>query len=180
MKNVYGCILNNTTGPIGMITIVATTTPLCAKWTKVSYTMVYYGAMLSWWRHQMETFSALLDICAGNSPGPGEFPAQRPVSRSFKFFFDLRLNKQLSKEWRDWWFETQSHPLRRHCNVLCYQLLDGFWYFATLGRVITAPACIMKKTDSTPVHFWRFDIVIWINVHTLRHDNVFKCVPFET
>ena len=31
----------------------------------------------------METFPALLAICAGNSPVPGEFPAQRPVTRSF-------------------------------------------------------------------------------------------------
>ena len=38
----------------------------------------------------METFSALLAICAGNSPLPGEFPAQRPVTRSFDVFFDLR------------------------------------------------------------------------------------------
>ena len=45
----------------------------------------------SWWRHQMETFSALLAICAGNSPVPGEFPAQRPVTRSFDVFFDLHL-----------------------------------------------------------------------------------------
>ena len=52
----------------------------------------------SWWRHQMETFSALLAICAGNSPIPGEFPAQRPVTRSFDVFFDLRLNKRLSKQ----------------------------------------------------------------------------------
>ena len=43
----------------------------------------------SWWRHQMETFSALLAICAGNSPISGEFPAQRPVTRSFGVFFDL-------------------------------------------------------------------------------------------
>ena len=48
-----------------------------------------------WWRHPMETFSALLAICAGNSPVPGEFPAQRPVTRSFDVFFDLRLNKRL-------------------------------------------------------------------------------------
>ena len=48
---------------------------------------------LTWWRHEMETFSALLAICAGNSPVPGEFPAQRPVTRSFDVFFDLRLNK---------------------------------------------------------------------------------------
>ena len=46
----------------------------------------------------METFSALLAICAGDSPVNGEFPAQRPVTRSFAVFFDLRLNKQLSKQ----------------------------------------------------------------------------------
>ena len=40
----------------------------------------------------METFSELLAICAGNSPVTGEFPAQRPVTRSFDVFFDLRLN----------------------------------------------------------------------------------------
>ena len=43
----------------------------------------------SWWRHQMETFSALLAICAGNSPVPGEFPTQRPVTQNFDVFFDL-------------------------------------------------------------------------------------------
>ena len=41
----------------------------------------------------METFSALLALCAGNSPVPGEFPAQRTVTRSFDFFFDLRLDQ---------------------------------------------------------------------------------------
>ena len=61
---------------------------------------------LSWWRHQMEAFSALLAICAGNSPVPGEFPTQRPVTRSFDVFFDLRLNKPLSKQWWGWWFKT--------------------------------------------------------------------------
>ena len=39
--------------------------------------------LFTWWRHQMETFSALLAICAGNSPVSGEVPAQRPVTRSF-------------------------------------------------------------------------------------------------
>ena len=51
-----------------------------------------------WWRHQMETFSASLAICAGNSPVPGEFPAQKPVTRSFDVVFDLRVNKRLSKQ----------------------------------------------------------------------------------
>ena len=70
----------------------------------------------SWWRHQMETFSALLAICAGNSPVTGEFHAQRPVTGSFDVFFDLRLNKRFSKQWQARWFETPSHPLWRHCN----------------------------------------------------------------
>ena len=69
-----------------------------------------------WWRHQMETFSTLLAICAGNSQVPDEFPTQRPVTRSFDVFFDLRLNKRLSKQWKGWWFETLSRPLWRHRN----------------------------------------------------------------
>ena len=75
----------------------------------------------SWWRHQMETFSALLALCAGNSPVTGEFPAQRPVTRSFDVFFDLclnNMNKRLSKDSWGWWFEMPSHSLWRHCNVI--------------------------------------------------------------
>ena len=68
----------------------------------------------AWWRHQMETFSALLAICAGNSAVPGEFPAQRPVTRSFDGFFDLRLSKRLSKQSWGWWLEALSSPLWRH------------------------------------------------------------------
>ena len=52
----------------------------------------------------------------GNSPVIGEFPSQRPVTRSFDVFFDLRLNKRLSKQSWDWWFETPSGSLWRHCN----------------------------------------------------------------
>ena len=39
----------------------------------------------TWWRHQMEAFSALMAVCAGNSPVTGEFPAQRPVTRALMF-----------------------------------------------------------------------------------------------
>ena len=34
-------------------------------------------------------------ICAGNSPASGEFPAQRPETRSFDVFIDLCLKKRL-------------------------------------------------------------------------------------
>ena len=51
------------------------------------------------------------------SPVAGEFSAQRPVTRSVGVFFDLRLNKRLSKQSWGWWFETLSHPLWRHCDA---------------------------------------------------------------
>ena len=60
----------------------------------------------------------------GEFTGPGEFPAQRPVTRSFDVFFDLRLNKRLSKQSWGWWFETPSLSLGRHRNV--DPLLHGF------------------------------------------------------
>ena len=56
----------------------------------------------------------------GNSAVTGEFPPQRPVTRSFDVYFHLCLNKQ---SW-DWWFEKPSHPLWRHCNVLVRKFPD--------------------------------------------------------
>ena len=54
-------------------------------------------------------------LCA-EFTGPGDFPTQRPVTRSFDIFFDLRLNKRLSKQPWGWWFETLSWSLWRHYN----------------------------------------------------------------
>ena len=64
----------------------------------------------------METLSALLALCAGNSPVTGEFPSQRPVTRSFDVFYDLHLNKCLSKQSKCRWFEMKSRSSWRHCN----------------------------------------------------------------
>ena len=89
----------------------------CDAWVRILATPEETTCPHTWWRHQMETFSALLAICAGNSPVPGEFPTQRPVTWSFDVFFDLRLNKRLSKQSWGWWFETLSRSLWRHCNV---------------------------------------------------------------
>ena len=54
----------------------------------------------------------------GEFTGPGEFPTQRPVARSFDVFFDRRLNKRLNKQPWGWWFETPSWSLWRQCNVV--------------------------------------------------------------
>ena len=74
--------------------------------------MKYYDFMK--WKHF--AYCWLLALCVGNSTVTGEFPFQRPVTRSFDVFFDLRLSKQLNKQSRRRWFETPSHSLWRHCN----------------------------------------------------------------
>ena len=113
----------------GVTTIKLSTTQLWIMYGQTVKIMKWgYNWGSSWWRHQMETFSVLLTICAGNSPVIGEFPVQRPVTRSFDVFFDLRLNKRLSKQWWGWWFETPSHPLWRHCNVLDLCLTEDHWH----------------------------------------------------
>ena len=82
---------------------------------------------------------ALLAICAGNSPVPGEFRT-KAVTWSFDAFFDLRLNKRLSKQSWGWWFETQPCPLWRHCNVL--KCLSGTF----------CPECVSKAILSIIFH----------------------------
>ena len=88
----------------------------------------------------METFSPLLAICAGNSPVTGEFPAQRPVTRSFGVFFYLRLNERLSKESWGWWFETPSRPLWRHSNG------DAGWRLFLTSSLLF---CAFRKCSAT-------------------------------
>ena len=104
----------------------------------ISYAILIYKIDIIWWRcdghmkfeskiGQTKWGMAMMTSSNGNIfrvtghlcgefTGPGEFPAQRPVRRSFDVFFDISLNKRLSKQTRGWWFETQSRPLWRHCN----------------------------------------------------------------
>ena len=81
----------------------------------------------AWWRHQMKTYSALLTICAGNSPVTGEFPAQRPVTRSFDVFFDLHLIKP-------WVNNRKAGDLRCHRThndviVMVWKCYESFTQF---------------------------------------------------
>ena len=45
----------------------------------------WWKKSITWWRHQMEAFSALLAICAENSPVTGEFPAQSQWHKALMF-----------------------------------------------------------------------------------------------
>ena len=86
----------------------------------------------------METFSALLALCAGNSPVTGEFPAQKPVTRSLGVSFDLCQNNRLNKQSWGLWFETPLRSLWRHRNEL--RLSDTFVSLHN-GFVIVGTVC---------------------------------------
>ena len=120
--------------------------------------------LVPWWRHQMEKLSALLAICVGNSRVPGEFPAQRPVTRSFDVFFDLHPSKQ----WWGWWFETPSCPLWRHGNVEFVGLhRHPLSHHTTFAYSQTVKSICRYSTEliwTQPTHTVTIDKKIHINV----------------
>ena len=89
----------------------------------------------------METFSALLAIC--------EFPAQRPVTRSFDVYFDMQPNKRLSKQSWGWWFETPS----RSFNVIVM-------YCSYLQSIPSENQALSLKNDVLCNHDWKWKEVI--------------------
>ena len=105
-----------------------------------------------WWRHQMESFSALLAFCAGNSPVTGEFPSQRPVTRSFDIFFELCLNKRLCRQPWGLWCETLSCSLWRHRNIVAlWHHISGDIDWSTLGN-----GWLIDSTKPLPKPMWSY------------------------
>ena len=78
----------------------------------------------------------------GEFTGPGELPTQRPVTRSFDVFFDLRLNKRLSKQSWCWWFETPPWSLWRQCNA---RGLSEFSSELTWSHIRVEPTTLRKR-----------------------------------
>ena len=131
---------------------------ICVKKSTQSFCGYFFRTRISWWRHQMEAFSALLAICAGNSQVPGEFPAQRPVTRSFDAFLDLhRIN--------GWVNNGETGDLRRHLahydvtvmigvgtllsclwNILLHMFDTKLW---SIGRVYS---CVIHTSDCYQIY----------------------------
>ena len=96
--------------------------------SSMSLLMALHRQVLGYWQAMMTSsngniFRVTGPLC-GEFTGAGEFPTQRPVTRSFDVSFDLRLNKRLSKQPWGWWFETPTSSLWRHCNAL-FRLVLG-------------------------------------------------------
>ena len=132
---------------------------------------------MTWWRHQMEAFSALLAIYAENSPVPGEFPTQRPVTRSFDVCFDLRLDKRLSKQSWGWWFETLSRPFWRHSNETTAFELDWYHHLTLSIETLIIRLCISYISASSYVLVSHFLCVThwWILFISLFNFHIRQC-----
>ena len=67
-----------------------------------------------WLQYMMTSSNG--NISRVTCPLSGEFPAQRPVTRSFDVLFDLRPNKWMKKQSWGCLFQMPSCSLWRHCN----------------------------------------------------------------
>ena len=105
--------LINNTDRQNMFFKVLLTSNCCWCKQHISFCSVVCASMMT--SSNGNVFRVTGHLC-GEFTGPGEFPAQRPVTRSFDVFFDLRLDGRLSKQSWGWWFETQSCPIWRQCN----------------------------------------------------------------
>ena len=128
-----------------MMHLLKSSTPQCCSEFVVPIVFGGHIAAPSWCRHQMETFSALLAICAGNSPVPGEFRTQRPVTRSLGVFFDLRLNKRLSKN-------REAGDLRRYrahydVTVMLVWFKTPWLHHQAVRHLIIRPRGVSKPRD---------------------------------
>ena len=139
--------------------------------------MARIGAL--WWHHQMERFSALLALCVGNSQVTCGFPSQRPVTQSFDVFFDLCLNKWLNKQLERRQFETPSHPLWCHCNVIkiCHKMNS-----AQSRSIFGNEACFVALAGvTTPVPYHKIKSTTPLNrlrpsQNGCKFPDIFKCI----
>ena len=133
----------------------------------------YLGVFSSWWRHQMETFSALLAICAGNSSVTGEFPAQRPVARCFYVSFICT--------WIFSWVNNrEADDLRRHrahydVTVMLVEHL-AFLLKNQLNLIIRCP--IDNESASAQVMAWCWRSSLICKLYWLRRRRLCE-LPFQ-
>ena len=124
----------------------------------------------SWWRHQMETFSALLALCAGSSPVTGEFPSQRSVTRSFMFY--------LVCAWTNGWVNYRNAAdLRRHPSHYDVNIMISSFLLTRITCL--APSYYLNDWWGNPIKqtFSGFSGTLWyayVVVANWTHRNEFQ------
>ena len=149
---------------------------MVGAWDSMTF-CIRFGINIKWWRNQMETFYALLALCAGNSPVSGEFSSEMPVTRSFDVFCDLRLNTRLNKQSRHRRSETPSRSLWRHSNDISYMVsslynlyvsisMYVFWFIKTNIQMISNTTMKNEKNVITSNYSIQTDIKSFVEFAT--------------
>ena len=120
----------------------------------------------------MEAFSVLLALCAENWMVTGEFPSSRQVPRSFGVFFDVRLNKRLSKQSRRRWFGTQSRSLWRHCIAIYALYFISYNFVFPIARWCSRQS--IPRSQNTCIILRRYCMHIFYRCHRF-YDGCFLC-----
>ena len=116
-------------------------------WVWMNRDWIYQGGLThAWWRHQMGTLSALLAICAGDSPVTGEFPTQMPVTRSFDVFICAWIN--------GWVNNSDAGDFRHHRVHYDVTVMLMYCYFEHSFR---------SKDLTAPIY------MIWILIQFCKH-----------
>ena len=88
------------------LNVLITWTGLCGSQGYAPVHKANRSTALTWWRHQMETFSALLALCAGKSPVPVNSPHKGQWRGALIFSFNYA--------WiNDWVNNLEAGDLRR-------------------------------------------------------------------
>ena len=118
----------------------------------------------------METFSALLVLCAGNSPVTGEFPSQRPVALSFDAFFDLCLNKHSLANFsvkENFSYCGGACQISTWYSLVTVQMMLTFRHFVFLLHMnwvlICMLVCERRRTNALHIHIVT-ETYIWASI----------------
>ena len=104
----------------------------------------FHQIFISW-------FSAILAFCERNSPVTAGFPSQRPVTLGFDFFYNVCLNKRLSKQWR----HPTAYPWGQGIGRLCWV------------EKCTKQTCIILPVDTAQLIIYTNWVYFVIFAHSL-------------
>ena len=142
--------------------------------SNVTVVCLYRSPCFTWWRHQMETFSALLAICAGNSPGTVNSPHKGQWRGTLMFtLICARIN--------GWVNNREAGDLRRyrtHYDVIvmrtvgCHVGIDG--NACRLSEIKPTNILNFKMIIKGTTPFYAYVVKCWIHRHLGCFLNSFK------
>ena len=132
---------------------------------------------LSWYRryrHALHADVIKWKLFPRYWPFVSGIPSQRPVTWGFEVFFDLRLNKRLSKQSRRPWFETPSRSLWRYCNERQWRtpVQPVNTKLATRKLLLCSEGIILKFWSSC-LSYSRDVLYIYIYIHMHTHTYIY-------